>query len=778
MLQFYSASTSIVDSKRAIAECLENALEGEKTLNCDLLVIYTAMGHNFKELLAEAQRLSPGVQIVGCTGAGVIGKEGPSESLKALAIMAIKGPKTEFVLTGLDSIENKDPYGIAREMASELRTRNPGINLIMFNPSADLVPANRAIDGIESVFGPDVPVIGGASIDNMKLISNFQFLGEKIFERGAIMIGFADPTLELVCHANHGFEILDNPFTVTRADEIFIYELDGKPAWKAWTERLGMPVTATATDVLVLAPLAAELPLKFSEEYGSKYQMCGAIPFPDGSIKSVLECPVGTKLWLSRRNEYQIHEGVERMMVQILDRCEGRKPVAVFHADCAIRGRLMFNRIMKEEIISQLQFPLCRGENIPWLGIYGGYEITPLLGRNRVHQYTTSLYVLVRQKPDIREEKVEVKTEVIKKSKLFEKTIIRNITLKNRFVWSATWQGKANFDGSCSPVLISSMLPVARGEAGLIISEMSYVSQNAISVPGQMGVYNDSLLPGLKRMTEFVHRAGAPIVIQLGHGGLFSAPILTGSTPLGPSVLETPDGKIGKEMSKDEIAEAVIAFRDAALRAKKSGFDGVQVHAAHGWLLNQFLSPFFNKRTDEYGGSLENRARIVMEVVKAVKEAVGENFMVTLKINSDDFIPGGFGTDEMLLVSKMIENEGIDAIEISGGTIGALVTGNVDESFSPTSKKGVYYLEAAKRYKEKIKVPLMLVGGIRTFEDADDLVKKGITDYVSLSRPLIREPDLIKKWKSGNLKRSDCISDSACFQPGIEGKGVHCVHVK
>src|SRR4030042_4622786 len=132
----------------------------------------------------------------------------------------------------------------------------------------------------------------------------------------------------------------------------------------------------------------------------------------------------------------------------------------------------------------------------------------------------------------------------------------------------------------------------------------------------------------------------------------------------------------------------------------------------------------------------------------------------------------------MLEVSAMLENAGVDAIEISGGTIGALLTGNPDGSFSPVSRKDVYYMEAAKRLKEKINIPVMLVGGIRTFETADELVKSGAADYISLCRPLIREPDLIKKWKSGNLKKSDCISDSACFQPGMEGKGVHCVHVE
>ncbi len=782
MLQFFSASTSIVDSKRAIAECLENALAGEKTLNCDLLIIYTGMGHNFKDLLSEAHKLSPGAQIVGCTCAGVIGKEGPSESLKALAVMAIKGPKNEFAVTGESSVSEYDSFGLGHHLASDLKNKCPGINMIFFHPSIILPPAlfqaDKMIKGIESVFGPDVPIIGGASIDNMKMVSSFQFIGDQIFEKGVIMFGLADPTLEVISHANHGFEVVGDPFKITRSSSPIIYELDGKPAWKRWTEKLGLPESTPAVDILAFAPLAVELPEEFHSEYDSKFSLFGCLPLPDKSMITTIKFPENGEIWLTRRNEARIHDGVERMIVKILDRCEGRKPVAVFHADCAARGKLLFNKIIKEEIISQMQYPLCKGENIPWFGMYGGAEYTPLAGKNRLHAYTTSLYVIVKRKPEIKEEKVQLKTDVVKKSKLFEKTLIRNIALKNRFIMSATWQGRANFDGSASPNLINSLLPVARGGIGLIIGEMAYVSPNAVALPGQLGIYDDKLLPGLKRISDFVHKAGAPIIIQLVHSGLFSSPFLIGGTPLGPSVLETPDGKIGKEMSKEEIGEAVNAFRDAAVRAKEAGFDGVQIHAAHGWLLSQFLSPFFNRRTDEYGGSLENRSRIVLEVVKAVKEAVGENFAVMVKINSDDFIPGGFGTDEMLLVSKMLENEGVDTIEISGGTIGALMTGNVDGSFSPASKKGVYYQEAAKRYKEKIKVPLMLVGGIRTFETADDLVKSGIADYISLCRPLIREPDLIKKWKSGNLKRSDCISDSACFQPGIEGKGVHCVHVK
>jgi len=761
-----------------MAECLEVALEGEKTLDCDLLIIYTSMGHNFRELLSEAHRLSPGAQVAGCTCAGIIGKDGPNESLKALAIMAIKGPKNEFAVTGMNSARNNEPYELGRLMAKNLLSKCSGINMILLHPSIVVYSSNKIIDGIESVFGPDIPIIGGPSIDNVKLISSFQFLGEHIYEQGAIMIGFADPGLEVICQANHGFEAVGDPFEITRSDKEFIYELDGKPAWKRWTEKLGLTEASSLTDILAFAPLGRELPKELHEEYGSAYIMFGTMPVPDKSLRCLVEMPENNRLWLMRRNESRIHDGVERLMVQILDRCQGRKPVAVFHADCAARGKLLFNRIIKEEIIGQLQHPLCKEEKIPWLGIYGGSEYTPLAGRNTIHAYTTSLYVIVERKSAVNEDKSLLHPEIAQKSALFENSAIRNIKLKNRFIWSSTWQGKANFDGSSSPALISSMLPAARGETGLIISEMAYVSRNGICANGQLGVYGENLVPGLKRMTDFVHRAGSPLVLQLVHGGLFSLPLLSGSTPLGPSPMETPDNMIGKEMSEADIEEVINAFHNAALLAKESRFDGVQIHSAHGFLISQFLSPFFNKRSDEYGGSLKNRSRILLQIVRNVREAAGEDFALLVKINSDDFLPGGFSIDEMIEVSIMLEKYGVDAIEISGGTIGAMMTGNPDRSFSPVSRKDVYYIEAARRLKSKIGIPVILVGGIRSFETADEIVRSGIADYISLSRPLIREPELIKRWKAGDLRKSACLSDNLCFQPGIEGKGVHCIHAK
>jgi len=696
--------------------------------------------------------------------------------------MAIKGPKDEFAIAGMDPMQYSVTCQYGYQLAKELESQNPNINMILFMP--DLLRLTKCctqdvIKSIESVFGPDVPIIGGLSVDNMKFVSNFQFLNEKIIEQGAVMVGFADPTLEVITNANHGFDVIGNPFEVTRSEYNHIFELDGKAAWKSWTERLGMPETTPLSTIAAFAPIAAELPEELHEEYDNKYLIvAGPLTEKDGSMYTTIPSPVGSKLWLTRRNEPQIQAGMDKITAKILEKCEGRKPIAVFHADCAARGKLSFDRIIKEEVIGRLQYPLCKDDKVPWLGMYGGGELTPLGGKNHIHAYTTSLYVIVKRKTAVKAEKVLLHPEVLKSSKLFESTHIRNLSLKNHFVGSATWSAKSNFDGSCSPILINFVLNIAKGDPGLIINEMAYVSRNGQSVPQQMGVYDDALLPGLIQLTENVHKHGVPIIMQLVHGGLFTVPLLTGSEVVGPSILETPNGPLGREMTKEEITKTIVSFRDAAKRAQKAGFDGVQVHAAHGWLLNQFLSPFFNKRTDEYGGSLENRARIVLEVTKNIREAVGKNFAVLVKINSDDFLPGGFNTDEMLKVSVMLEKAGVDAIEVSGGTIGALVTGNPDGSFSPVSRKDVYYREAAKRLKEKIKIPVMLVGGIRTFETADELVKSGVADYISLCRPLIREPGLIKRWKSGDLRKSECISDSACFQPGMEGKGVHCVHVK
>jgi len=359
---------------------------------------------------------------------------------------------------------------------------------------------------------------------------------------------------------------------------------------------------------------------------------------------------------------------------------------------------------------------------------------------------------------------------------LFETTNIKSMTLANRFVRSATWEGLAADDGTCTPKLIELMKRLAGGGVGLIITGLAFVTREGRAAPWQMGAAGNAFLSGLREMTAAVHREGGKIALQIAHGGCYSATQLTGQEPLAPSTHEAGVIPRCREMTVAEIGQIVTAFGESALLAEKAGFDGVQIHAAHGYLLSQFLSPFFNKRNDDYGGSIENRTRIVLQTLQSVRKAVGDEYPILIKINSEDFVAGGLTVDEMLFVAEQMARGGIDAIEMSGGTIYAsgafssIRTGAFD-----TPEKEVFYREAAARYKKSIGVPLMLVGGIRSFEVAEKLVSEGFADYISLSRPLIREPALINRWRSGDLSRATCISDNACFGPAVKGEGLYCV---
>ncbi|MBA7682293.1 NADH oxidase [subsurface metagenome] len=360
--------------------------------------------------------------------------------------------------------------------------------------------------------------------------------------------------------------------------------------------------------------------------------------------------------------------------------------------------------------------------------------------------------------------------------KLFDKTKINQMELKNRFVRSATWEGLANSDGSCSGELADLMLELAKGQIGLIITSHAYVTQNGQAGIKQLGIYSDQLISSYIEIVKKVQKEGSKIIMQITHAGCRAPIQLTKSQPLGPSSLEIKDYIRCREITKAEIFQTIKDFKKAAVRAKKSGFDGVQIHAAHGYLLSQFLSPFFNKRKDGYGGSIENRARLILEILRAIRTELGKQFTVFIKLNSEDFIEGGFTQSEMVQVSAMLESAGIDAIELSGGTGLSLSkysssrVGKID-----SKEKEVYYRDAARLYKEKITVPLILVGGIRSYEVAKELVEKELVDYISLCRPLIREPDLIKRWKRGNTERAACISCNKCFEPTRAGKGIYCV---
>lgn len=359
-------------------------------------------------------------------------------------------------------------------------------------------------------------------------------------------------------------------------------------------------------------------------------------------------------------------------------------------------------------------------------------------------------------------------------SRLFERSEINGMELNNRFVRSATWEGMAAEDGACTPKLIKLMADLAEGGVGLIISSHAYVKEDGQAGPWQIGVYKDEFIDGFRKMTRAVKAHDCRIVLQISHAGFFANPKLIGQMPLALSGVEGFSKSPRKVISEEEIGNIVGAFGQAARRATEGGFDGVQIHAAHGYLLSQSLSPAFNKREDSYGGDLKNRARFLMEVLREVRSVVGPDFPVLVKMNSEDCLEGGLTLEDSVQFGAMLQEGGIDAIELSGGTF---LSGKLSPSRSgiTSEEREAYFREAARAFKEKINIPLILVGGNRSIEMAGQLLDDGYADYISMSRPFIREPGLIKRWASGDLRRAACLSDNQCFGPAMSGQGIHCV---
>ncbi len=364
---------------------------------------------------------------------------------------------------------------------------------------------------------------------------------------------------------------------------------------------------------------------------------------------------------------------------------------------------------------------------------------------------------------------------------LFESTSIKGMDLTNRFVRSGTWTGMATEEGYMTPKLKDLIVNVARGGVGLVVPDYSPVLKAGQSATRQLGIYDDAQIPGLSDMVEAVHGAGARIMAQLVHGGAHSKPEITGVEPMAPTAIPRTPGKMGefpgcREMTGKDFDDVVEGFRLAAFRARKAGFDGVQLHCAHGYLFSQFLSPFYNKRTDNYGGSVENRARIVADTYNQVRKEVGDNFPIMVKMNATDLIDGGITADEAFAAASIYTKIGIDAIELSGGTgWGLNVLGDFDRTPMRIVKEEGYYRDLAKRLKAELDVLVILTGGVRKYETADKFVQDGIADYIGLCRPLIREPDLINRWQSGDTTESGCLSDNGCGVAAMMGKDLQCV---
>jgi len=303
---------------------------------------------------------------------------------------------------------------------------------------------------------------------------------------------------------------------------------------------------------------------------------------------------------------------------------------------------------------------------------------------------------------------------------------IKGLTLKNRIVMPPMQTSLATTGGAVTDDLIEYYVRRS-GTLGLLIIEHSYVTPNGRLSERQLGIHDDILLGGLEKLARSVHSTGTPVVIQINHAGRTANEEIIGTKPVAPS----PGGN-ARRLRSEEIKALTEALGVAAGRAIKAGFDGVEVHGAHGFLLNQFYSPLANRRRDKYGGSLENRMRFPLEVVKGVKENVGRTLLL-YRLGSDDLDPAGTQIGDSKKFAVKLEEAGVDIIDVSGGLCGS----------RPSQLQGRqgYFISQAEEIKKIVTVPVIGVGGITEPEYADRLIREGRVDLVGVGRALLRDPN-------------------------------------
>ncbi len=355
----------------------------------------------------------------------------------------------------------------------------------------------------------------------------------------------------------------------------------------------------------------------------------------------------------------------------------------------------------------------------------------------------------------------------------FTPTFIGGMKLKNRFIRSATWDGMAGKNGEVSPRQIHLYQTLAAGGAAMLTSGYTFVSPEGQQHHGQAGLDQDQLKESLAELAEVVHQSGSRLFVQLVHCGGQANPQVSGLPAKAPSAIDHPlFTRRPEELTREEIKKLINAFAAAAERAQESNCDGVQFHAAHGYLISQFLSPAINRRHDDFGGSLDNRFRFLKESFLRVRELVGKDFPLTIKINGQDYLENGLLLEETTEICQRLTEMGLEAIEISGGSRASHpkqpVLKNIDQP-----EKEAYFLADAVAIQRAVDIPVITVGGIRSPQTINKIISRGIS-LVALCRPLIKEPGLIKRWQDGNLNPAGCTSCNRCFKPAWQGKGIRC----
>jgi len=384
--------------------------------------------------------------------------------------------------------------------------------------------------------------------------------------------------------------------------------------------------------------------------------------------------------------------------------------------------------------------------------------------------------------------------------KIFTPFNINGMGLKNRIVKSATFENMATPEGLPTEETRRFYERLARGGAGLIITGYAYVNESGQSFPLQNGIHADEVISGWRRITDAVHESGGKIAMQIAHGGKqIKSSLLGGRKAAAPSAVPNlVYFTIPKPMTEAEILRTIQDFGNAAARVKEAGFDAVQIHGAHGYLISSFLSPFTNRRQDAWGGDFEHRFRFHAEVYNSVRRAVGPDFPVLCKLNVNDFVPFGTTPQDSFPAANRLAELGLDAVEISGGTYETVLAMVRGDSFADISARDrnaptkyyfklmsglqklflpfheAYFLSYAEKLRPLLNIPLILVGGIRRPETAEKIIQSGAADLVSMARPLIREPGLPNKWSKGDLQPAQCVSCNCCMGEVEQGNKLKC----
>ncbi len=340
---------------------------------------------------------------------------------------------------------------------------------------------------------------------------------------------------------------------------------------------------------------------------------------------------------------------------------------------------------------------------------------------------------------------------------LFDPVTINKLELKNRFVRSATTDNLAE-DGMVTDAQVDLFRELAQGEIGLIVTGGLYPTKEGKGPTGQTAVDTDETTASLRRLVNVVHENGGKIAAQIMHCGWLVRPEVSGFQPVGPSAIVNPyTGIQVRELSGNEIHELIDHYVQAARRVIEAGFDAVQLHGAHSWLISAFLSSATNKRVDEWGGSPEKRVNFLRRICQGIRRLASPDYPLLVKLGIQDYHPEGKSTAEGIETARLLEMDGVDAIEVSEGLEAEHGHHIRLDTTSP------YYVEECRQARRILSLPLILVGGLRKVEEMQVILDEGVADAISMCRPFIMDPHIVRKFREYSTDESDCTSCNGCL---------------